>query len=197
MAKNDIQTERMRGYFIQSTKDILKGEGLRGISVRNIADRAGYSYATLYNYFSDIKELIFICVKDFQDECTVIIERETADSEKGLQKIGDIVQSYIRFFIQYPGIFELFYLEGMSDLGSKHSVNTLIYEFLGNLCRTELDLCVSKKIMDKKAADTLISQLNYTVAGLLLFYLNRRVPESYEAFITSAKQQLSVIVKDK
>ena len=64
MDKKIIQEERMKGYFIQATKEILKGEGLRAASVRNIADQAGYSYATLYNYFKDIKELIFVCIKD-------------------------------------------------------------------------------------------------------------------------------------
>ena len=55
----------MRGYFIQAAKEILKGEGLESMSVRNIADQAGYSYATLYNYFKDVKDLILECIKDF------------------------------------------------------------------------------------------------------------------------------------
>ena len=53
MEKKEIQEQRMRGYFIQATKEIIKGEGIKSVSVRNIADRAGYSYATLYNYFKD------------------------------------------------------------------------------------------------------------------------------------------------
>ena len=53
MERKKIQEERIRGYFIQATKEILKGEGLSALSVRNIADRAGYSYATLYNYFKE------------------------------------------------------------------------------------------------------------------------------------------------
>jgi len=84
--RKEIQEQRMKGYFIQATKDILKGEGLRAISVRNIADRAGYSYATLYNYFSDVKDLIFECVKDFQDEAREFIAAETKNSEPGLDK---------------------------------------------------------------------------------------------------------------
>ena len=36
---NDIQEQRMRDYFIQATKEILRGEGLKSLSVRNIAGR--------------------------------------------------------------------------------------------------------------------------------------------------------------
>ncbi len=72
MERKQIQEQRIKNYFIQATKDLLKGEGLRTVSVRNIADRAGYSYATLYNYFKDVKDLVFECVKDFQEECEEI-----------------------------------------------------------------------------------------------------------------------------
>ena len=54
MKNKIIQEQRIKGYVIQAAKEILKGEGLKSISVRNIADQAGYSYATLYNYFKDI-----------------------------------------------------------------------------------------------------------------------------------------------
>ena len=117
MNKREVQSQRIRGYFIQATKDILRGEGLRGISVRNISDQAGYSYATLYNYFSDIKELIFICVKDFQEECKELVQQETMQMEQGIPRIKQTINGFIKYFIQYPGIFELFYLEGLSDLG--------------------------------------------------------------------------------
>lgn len=82
-----IQEERMKGYFIQATKKILKGEGLKAVNVRNIAREAGYSSATLYNYFKDIKDLIFECVKDFQSECEEIVKFETQNSERGLYRI--------------------------------------------------------------------------------------------------------------
>ncbi len=65
MKNKEVQELRMKNYFIQATKEILKGEGLQAVSVRNVADKAGYSYATLYNYFKDITELIFVCVNDF------------------------------------------------------------------------------------------------------------------------------------
>ncbi len=111
MVKNTVQEERMKNYFIQATKEILRGEGLKVVSVRNIAERAGYSYATLYNYFSDVNELIFECINDFQEECREFINERKKNSEKGIDKIKDTVIAYANFFVQHPGIFELFYLE--------------------------------------------------------------------------------------
>ncbi|MDD5061870.1 MAG: TetR/AcrR family transcriptional regulator, partial [Candidatus Marinimicrobia bacterium] len=121
MIKKEIQEQRIRGYFIEATKELLKGEGLKSVSVRNIADRAGYSYATLYNYFNDAKDLIFVCVKDFQVECAAFVRNETTQGGHGIEKIKAIINAYVKYFVQYPGIFELFFLEKVADISSKQS----------------------------------------------------------------------------
>ena len=62
MDKKSILEQRMKGYFIQAAMEILRGEGIKDLSVRNVAEKAGYSYATLYNYFKDLNELLSLCI---------------------------------------------------------------------------------------------------------------------------------------
>jgi AcrR family transcriptional regulator len=193
MDKKEIQEQRMKGYFIQATKEILKGEGLRAVSVRNIADKAGYSYATLYNYFKDVKDLIFVCVEDFQDECSQFIAEETKETQAGVHRIRSIVRSYIRYFVQYPGIFELFFLESISDIGSRRSNTELIVTFLDKLCEDEWKHCIEHNVFRVEDAAIMRDQLRYTVAGLLLLYLNRRHPGSYRELMDTIDAQLDRI----
>ena len=54
MENKEIQEERVRSYFVQAANEILRGEGITNLSVRNVSEKAGYSYATLYNYFKNI-----------------------------------------------------------------------------------------------------------------------------------------------
>ncbi len=58
MENKEIQELRVKGYFVQAAMELSKGEGLKSSSVRNFEERAGYSHASLYNYFKDIKDLI-------------------------------------------------------------------------------------------------------------------------------------------
>ncbi|MBU0712294.1 TetR/AcrR family transcriptional regulator [bacterium] len=194
MKNKEIQEERMRGYFIDATKELLKGEGLKSISVRNIADRAGYSYATLYNYFKDIKDLVFECVKDFQDECTDYIQSETAQSSRGIAKIEAITETYLKYFVQYPGIFELFFLECLFDLSEKQTTVEMINSFLDRLCSNEWNYCIQENLITIEESETKKSALQITTAGLLLFYLNRRHPDSYMEFLTLARKQVRRIL---
>lgn len=193
MSNKEIQEQRMRGYFIDATKNILKSEGLRSVSVRSIADKAGYSYATMYNYFKDIKELIFICVKDFQEECAEVIAAETQKSPRGAEKLKAITKSYMKYFVQYPGIFELFFLELISDMSVNATTLEFIATFLSRLCDEEWTYCIQKNLFSDDDAALLKEQLNYTVTGLLLFYINRKHPESYPKFVEAADRQLDAL----
>ena len=195
MNNKEIQEQRMRGYFIDAAKNILKSEGLRSVSVRSIADKAGYSYATMYNYFKDVKELIFICVKDFQEECAEVIAAETRMSPRGVEKLKAITKSYMKYFVQYPGIFELFFLELISDMSVDASTLELIVTFLSRLCDEEWTVCIENKVFSEDEAALLKERLNYTVTGLLLFYINRKYPESYPKFVEAADRQLEALFR--
>ena len=191
MVKNKtIQEKRMKEYFIQATKDILKGEGLKSISVRNIAEKAGYSYATLYNYFVDVNELIFLCVSDFQQECKEFVVNHTKKNQRGIEKIKSIVMAYIGYFVEYPGIFELFYLAKVGDFGEKQTTIDLIGTSLDKICESEWNYSLSRKLVQIEKIELVKSQLKFTVIGLLLLYLNRRIPASYSEFINGANLQI-------
>ena len=194
MEKKEIQEQRMKGYFIQAAKEILRGEGLKVASVRNIADKAGYSYATLYNYFKDVKDLIFECVKDFQDECADFVISETKNCPRGIEKVKSIVKSYIKYFVQYPGIFELFFLERIIYLSHKQANIDLIYTFLDRICFDEWNYCIEKKIIKAEEAEIMKDQIRYIVTGLLLFYINRRHPDTYKEFTETTDIQLNSIM---
>lgn len=187
----------MREYFFQATREILKAEGLKGISVRNVAERAGYSYATLYNYFKDINELVFLCVSDFQEECRIFIAGQTKKSARGMDKISMIVMSYMKFFMEYPGIFDLFYLEKVGDFGNNQEIIDIIGRSLPEVCEAEWQYCIDNKLVTKKGVELLNSRLRYIVVGLLLFYLNRRTPKDYQEFLEEAKKQVDGVLSDQ
>lgn len=186
MKNKEIQEKRMKGYFIQATKDILKGEGLKGISVRNIADQAGYSYATLYNYFKDINDLVFFCVNDFQEECNQFVNGQTKKTPKGIEKLKAVILAYIKYFVEYPGIFDLFYIAKGGYFGNKQTIIEVINKSLDNVCVNEWDYCLKHKIFQEGTIELLKAQLRYSVIGLLSLYLNRLTPKSYTEFFKEA-----------
>src|SRR5258708_12719872 len=137
MKNKEVQGQRMRGYFLAATKELLKAEGLKSVSVRSIADKAGYSSATMYSYFKDVNDLVFLCVHDFYEECKLHVTGRVKRSEKGVNSLKVAIKAYTEFFIQYPGVFELFFIEMMGDLGNKKSITDLINSSLHHPCNKD------------------------------------------------------------
>lgn len=186
MKNKALQEQRIRGYFIEATKEILKSEGLKSVSVRNIAEKAGYSFATLYNYFKDAKDLVFLCVQDFQEECSAHVSTRSAKAARGEKKLRAILLAYLEYFVQYPGIFELFFMEKLSDLNKQPDTAPMITGFLDKLCEEEWKYLIAKKAVSAAAAANKKAALLYGLSGLLLLYINRHTPSGYPAFLKAA-----------
>ena len=59
-----IQRRRMMSYFIEAAIGIIEQNGVEGLSLRKVAQAAGYNSATLYHYFKDIEHLsLMACMK--------------------------------------------------------------------------------------------------------------------------------------
>ena len=194
MERKQIQEQRIKGYFIQAAKELLKGEGLKRVSVRIVADRAGYSYATLYNYFKNLNDLIFECIKEFQAECEEHVKAKTKKSPDGEQKIKDIVKAYVSYFTEYPGVFELFFLERMGDLCNKKEISELIYHSLDSLCNEQWDYLVAEGKLTANEAESKKQLLRFAITGLLVFYENRLQPNTYKEFTKLLDAQLDSIL---
>lgn len=195
MKNKEIQGQRMRSYFLAATKELLKAEGLKSVSVRSVADKAGYSPATMYSYFKDVNDLVFLCVHDFYEECRQHVKSRIKRAEKGIPCLKASVKAYAEFFIQYPGVFDLFFLEKMGDLGNKKSISDLINTSPDRVCEEEWNYCISHRLINAEAVEGLKAQIRYTVFGLLLLYLNRRMPASYTEFANQLNLRLDAILE--
>ena len=102
----------------------------------------------------------------------------------------NVILAYIRYFVEYPGIFDLFYLAQGGDFGNKQTIIEVIYKSLDKVCINEWDYCLKRKIFQEDNIEQLKTQLRYSVIGLLLLYLNRLTPKTYTEFIKEANTMI-------
>lgn len=81
MNNKDLRKKRTVAFFVSAACQVIEDEGLNALSVRKVADLAGYHYATLYSYFKDIYELKFLAALKFMDDIYVYISNFTKDVE--------------------------------------------------------------------------------------------------------------------
>ncbi|MDL0234487.1 TetR/AcrR family transcriptional regulator [Clostridioides difficile] len=68
MTNKELQKKRILMYFIEAAQNIMENEGIENITLRKVADMAGYNSSTLYKYFKNLDHFIsFASIKYFKD----------------------------------------------------------------------------------------------------------------------------------
>ena len=114
MNRKEIQMSRMWRYFVDATAEIIEEEGIKNVTARKIAEKAGYTSSTIYNYFGDLSQLIFFASMRFINE---YIQEVTSFMEQGetyLEKYILSWECFCRYSFKQPDIYHAIFI---ADLG--------------------------------------------------------------------------------
>ena len=65
--KEELRTQNMI-RFIEAARELIDQEGLESLSIRKIAEKAGFHNSTIYLYFRDMDHLVMLATrKHFTD----------------------------------------------------------------------------------------------------------------------------------
>ncbi|MDQ0205750.1 TetR/AcrR family transcriptional regulator [Alkalicoccobacillus murimartini] len=116
MDKRSIKRQRMWQYFIEATADIINEEGFDHITIRKIADKAGYNSGTLYNYFSELSHVIFFASMRFLKPYTNDVAEYLSRGNTSLEKYLLGWECLCKHSFKQP---QLFHAVFIMDLGNK------------------------------------------------------------------------------
>lgn len=129
--KKRIQRNRMLGYFATSAIEIMNTEGLEGLTIRKVADKAGYNSATLYHYFDSLDHLTFFSAIHY-------LKDYAADLSECLPMIDDSMEAYLKVWecfcrrsYERPAIYELLFFHSFDDINLDEAIKTY-YEVFPN-----------------------------------------------------------------
>lgn len=71
--------------FINAAHEIIENDGLEAVTLRKVADLAGYNSATVYNYFNSLEHLIFFACMQYIDDYLIDLSYYLKDSKNSLE----------------------------------------------------------------------------------------------------------------
>jgi len=190
MSRKEIQKKRKRGYFIEAAKKIIKEEGTEKLTVKKVADLAGFAPGTLYNYFSDLNALYAYCVADFWSECKTNVEKAVKNIQDPKEKIVVSSNSYVNYFIDNQNVFKLIFLEDFKNVPEdiKEKVyNPEVVKLLGEYLKQLTN--------EKKDVEKLGNIVANYIHGILLFFIMDRAEESREEINNLLKENIKYILE--
>lgn len=116
MSRKDIQISRMWRYFVDATVEIIEEEGLENVTARKIADKAGYTSSTIYNYFGELSHLIFFASMRFVNEYLQEVTTYISKSDNYFEKYLLSWECLCKHSFSKPQIYNAVFI---ADLGEK------------------------------------------------------------------------------
>lgn len=105
MDKLNIKKRRVMMYFIEATQELILNEGIENLSIKKIADTAGYNTATIYNYFEDLEELILYSSIDYLKIYLKDLKSEIKFNMKAIEMYETIYKVFVHHSFEKPEIF--------------------------------------------------------------------------------------------
>ena len=107
--KQTLKNQRVRSYFVQAAKKIILEEGVENVSVRKVADAAGYTFSTIYNYYGNQNELLQDVKADMIKDLVQHMAETRPSKVSDVEDIKKQNRLYVEYFIQNPNVFSFFY----------------------------------------------------------------------------------------
>lgn len=121
----------MLRYFASSAIEILDTEGLEALTIRKIADKAGYNSATLYHYFTNLNHLVFFAsihyLKDYALDLSIYLPG-IKDSIKAYLKVWEC---FCRRSFEQPAIYEMLFFQDFNGIDLNDAIKNY-YEVFPN-----------------------------------------------------------------
>jgi AcrR family transcriptional regulator len=109
--RREQQKENLRRTILAAAGELFLEHGYEGFSLRQVAERIGYSATTIYRYFANKDDLLFAIVHEgFQQFGRELLDaaRSTDDPSRRLEALG---RAYVRFGMQNPIYYQLMFMQ--------------------------------------------------------------------------------------
>ena len=172
--KKILKKQRIRTYFLEAAGEIILKEGVESVTVRKVADIAGYSYATIYNYFTDLNQLLWEVKKLMINDIVEALYKKMAGTAKDVDGIKKSFKMYVEYFLENPNVFKFFYFHHLGKPAEETGENEEDPDFDAMWKETFKELVISGKIRAEDI-EVLARTLIYAVHGLITLYFSEDV----------------------
>ena len=103
-------------YFLDAATELIMEEGIDHFTIRKIADKAGYTSSTAYNYFKDLSHLKFFAAmrftKDYIEELPEYLNKGNNTIEKWLYSW----ECFCKYSFEQPKIYSVIFMDNLGSI---------------------------------------------------------------------------------
>jgi AcrR family transcriptional regulator len=108
--RREQEKEELRQTILKAASEMFLEQGYDRFSMRQLAERIGYSVATPYLYFRDKDDLLFTVVDDGFAHFKQQLLDAAASSDDPWERLNALSKAYIAFGLQHPVYYQLMFM---------------------------------------------------------------------------------------
>lgn len=208
MIKNErtkLRRSRMMKYFIDAANQIIKEEGINAVNIRNTAHLAGYSSATLYNYFDNLTHLVFLATFNQLEEYNKAVSSYISGCSNSIEVYMKVCKCFCDYSYEKPEIYELLffahndgkfdnYIEEYYKLFPNKD-NKKLPKFLNEMFRTNDLHKRSYSMLENCINDGFISRLNVNDFNDICLRFNKTILQDVKDGILSKQDATKMTLR--
>ena len=171
--KKKLKAERVKQFFAETAKEMIIKEGVSSISVRKVADLAAYSYATMYNHFKNLDELLWYTRNIMIGDIVEHIKENNRTEIRDVESIKKLFKTYVDYFIEYPNVFEFLFFHHLDKSGKK--VTSIAQEIdFDEMHKATFKYFVLSGKLNIKELEIITKTLVFSIQGMLMTYISNK-----------------------
>jgi AcrR family transcriptional regulator len=109
--RREQQRENLRRTILTAAGELFLAHGYEGFSLRQVAERIGYSATTIYRYFANKDDLLFAIVYEGFQQFGRELTAAAHHTDDPVQRLESLGRAYIRFGLQNPVHYQLMFMQ--------------------------------------------------------------------------------------
>ncbi len=195
--RKTMRHERRRQFFIKAAQELMKEGDESKLTAKSIAERAGYSASSLYDYFESLDKLLVMSVDEFMAEIGDMTEVEIEKCDRVTDCVEAAYLIFAEYFLDNPLLFRTIFLAPGSSRAKFFSNPELMPKF----CEMGMKRLESLRQFDeslglKKGSSLIIEQiLTPEMFGILFMYFQGLYEVSKEEAIQMLKRNIDHVLE--
>lgn len=111
----DLMKQQNTIRFIEAAQELIDTEGLKKVSIRKIAEKAGFHNSTIYLYFKDVDELILLASLKHFNGYSAALAQQNHKNMTAYENFLSIWKFFSESAFEKPEIFYNFFFGKHSD----------------------------------------------------------------------------------
>ena len=196
--RKELEISQMRGLILKTAMNLFLDKGFENITIRHIAEKIEYSPSTIYLYFKNKDEILFVLRKGGFEK---LYEHQLSslkpdDPLKRLHKHGE---AYIQFALENPEYYDLMFMmrepveiQGINDC----DIGLKSYELL----KTNVKECMDSGLFPRTNIDVAAFSLWSYVHGIASLLIRGRgimFPEERIKYIVEETLNFMLVSNNK